>query len=212
MSTNVWLNEWQRELLAEGFNIGIGAAAGVLSEMVGEQVLMSVPSIEASDSRHTINYIQQWGGGGISGIAQSFRGGIDGEALLLFNDAGSLELVRCLLKNTLDMPVPNISELEQEAFLELGNIIINCTLSALADLLGVSFVSELPQAVSGGVDKIEEMVCRDGSDILMVFVTFKLAQRNIEGLLIYLVDVNSMALLRQMLSAVRDQFDLLGEV
>lgn len=55
------LNELQQDMLTELFNIGMGNAAAALSEMVSEEVLLSIPQISFMEklASHIENYISK---------------------------------------------------------------------------------------------------------------------------------------------------------
>ena len=56
-----------------------------------------------------------------------------GNAILLFPKSNSLQLVRTLLKD--QVPLDNLTELEQEALLEVGNVMLNACFGTVTNLL-----------------------------------------------------------------------------
>ena len=127
------LSELQKDALGELLNIGMGRASASLSEMVGEEVELSVPKVDTLSRDEAIIRINSLVGNKVTAIKESFKGAFWGDALLLFPENHSLELVRALIKDD-TLPAEMISEMEQEALTEVGNIILNACLGSLANI------------------------------------------------------------------------------
>ena len=187
------LNELQEDMLTELFNLGMGNAASALSEMVSEEVLLSVPEIKFMDKNELAKMLSVDSGGQISGVAQQFHGMLLGKALLTFPSEKSLELVRLLLQDT--VPIENLTEFEEEALLEVGNIIINAGLSSLADIFEDEITSDLPTFKNGSCsDVINSTDNKEDSQttVLYLQVDFSIELQNIKGYVIFLLNVESM--------------------
>ena len=187
------LNELQEDMLTELFNLGMGNAASALSEMVSEEVLLSVPAIKFMNKSELAKMLSEDSGGQISGVAQQFHGMLLGKALLTFPSEKSLELVRLLLQDT--VPVENLTEFEEEALLEVGNIIINAGLSSLADIFEDEITSDLPTFKNGSCSEvINSTDNREDSQttVLYLQVDFTIELQDIKGYVIFLLNVESM--------------------
>ena len=187
------LNELQEDMLTELFNLGMGNAASALSEMVSEEVLLSVPEIKFMDKNELAKMLSKDSGGQISGVAQQFHGMLLGKALLTFPSEKSLELVRLLLQDS--VPMENLTEFEEEALLEVGNIIINAGLSSLADIFEDEITSDLPTFKNGSCSEVINST--DNKDysqttVLYLQVDFSIELQNIKGYVIFLLNVESM--------------------
>ena len=77
-------------------NMGMGAAAASLSEMIDDEVGLSVPFVEIMTKEQVVRH---FGESRISGVKETFSGVFWGEALLLFPELNSLELVRAILRD-----------------------------------------------------------------------------------------------------------------
>ena len=136
------LNELQRDALGEVFNIGVGRAASSLSQIVNDTVLLSAPEVmlvHRSDAAKVLlgSEFRQF-----STVSQHFSGAFDAEAMLVFPESNALEIVRLMVGP--HMSIEELSEFEQEAMCEVGNIILNACMSALADLFHLSLNGTLP--------------------------------------------------------------------
>lgn len=190
----IQLNELQQDMLAELFNLGMGNAANALSEMVEEEVLLSIPQITFMQKAELTKILEADSGGHISGVSQQFQGMILGEALLTFPTPQSLELVRLLLQDTVELE--NLTEFEEEALTEVGNIILNAGLSSLADIFEDEITSDLPVFNSGSCAEVIEdndHAIKTQETVLYLQVDFTIEKKDIKGYVVYLFDVESMA-------------------
>ena len=90
------LNELELDALTEMVNIGVSRAAASLRDMVGEQVLLSVPKVTLVSRDKAIATLSENEVSHLVGVHQVFEGDITGRALLIFPDTKSLELVRAV--------------------------------------------------------------------------------------------------------------------
>ena len=187
------LNELQQDMLTELFNLGMGNAAAALSEMVSEEVLLSVPEVKFMEKNELAKMLTEDSGGQVSGVAQQFHGMLLGKALLTFPSDKSLELVRLLLQDT--VPFENLTEFEEEALLEVGNIIINAGLSSLADIFEDEITSDLPTFKNGSCTEVIDSTDNKTdtqTTVLYLQVNFTIELQNIKGYVVFLLNVESM--------------------
>jgi chemotaxis protein CheC len=125
-------------------------------------------------------------------VRQDFEGDITGRALLIFPEAKSMELVRAIVGSELSLE--DIMELEQEALAETGNILLNACLATMANNLQRTLKISLPEVLHGeGAEFFDLAPGSDGGDVRM---------RNIEGYLAMLLDLPSLATLKDLLGAL----------
>ena len=184
------LTELQQDALTEAFNIGMGVAAASLSEMVNEEVTLSVPEIEFISRESAANTLKDRCSDQLSGVSQHFSGAYDGEAMLLFPADKSLELVRLMLRDT--VPLTQLTEFEEEALNEIGNIILNAGLGSLADMFGHEITSMLPVFKHGTCSNVLS-ASGEAVDSIVLFlrVDFKLETHELDGYLVFMQDINS---------------------
>ncbi len=195
------LSEIQVDALTEVFNVGAGRAALSLSEIVGEEVMLSVPSIEVLKADEVNSRVLALKDDTFATVSQMFSGPFDAEAVLLFTENYALEIVRDMMGS--QMSIEDLAEFEQEAMCELGNIILNACLSAMADMLGISLNSSLPtyamsspdEITSRLADKREEQggVNGNGSYVLVLHIDLVLEKHHTEGHLIFLLSSTSLS-------------------
>lgn len=196
------LDEFFVDVVAEMLNIGMGSAAASLSEMVEEEVILSVPSVEFVTREYVAESIGKRTQGDVSGVVQRFEGAFWGDALLLFPEEQSLELVRAVLQNT--MPLDDLTEMQQESMTEIGNVILNACLSSLADVFNNQIYGEIPEFVKGSLNSVfdvnnEQDKNKDLKEDIVLFLNmkFSIKQKNLNGYVTFLMDINSVAAFKE---------------
>ena len=80
------LSETHQNILSELLNIGMGAATDALSQMVGEEVGLSIPTVNLYSRAEAADIISSKVGGIVSAVRESFQGAFWGDSLLLFSE------------------------------------------------------------------------------------------------------------------------------
>ncbi len=191
------LSELHLDALAEVFNVGAGRAAASLSEIVGDEVKLSVPSVEIRRSADVDASIMALTSLKFGVVSQHFSGPFEAQALLLFTESHALEIVRDMMGS--QMSIEELAEFEQEAMCELGNIILNACLSAMADMLHISLNSSLPDYKIASADDIFKSLhnSEDQPFILVLHIDLSIEKRHSEGHLIFLLSSMSLRSLVQ---------------
>ena len=193
------LNELEIDALTEMVNIGVGRAATSLREMVGEQVLLSVPKVALVSRDIAIRTLSENEVSHLVGIHQVFEGDITGRAFLIFPDTKSLELVRAVIGR--ELTLEEIIELEQEALAEIGNIILNGCLATIANLLQRNLKMSLPEIVRGEPSIFFSLKPppEAGDVVMFLYINFAIRNRDIGGYIAMVMDVPSLSALRLLL-------------
>jgi len=194
MSDNInVLDDFFADAMTEVINIGMGSAAASLSEMINDEVILSVPAIEFVSRLKATSLIGEKAKTDVSGVHQNFNGVLDGDAILLFPEEQSLQLVcAVLLQNNINLA--DLTDMEQEAMTEIGNIILNACLCSMADMFNEELQSEVPQFIrgtlrqifsaNGGVENTEAVV-------LLLNMDFAIESKSIQGYVTFLMDIKS---------------------
>jgi chemotaxis protein CheC len=190
------LSELEKDALAEAFNLALGAASATFAEVVKMEVEMSVPAVDLLSRDELMLRLQQMTSDGrnrrLLSIAQAYASGqnIDTEAVLLFPQEGSIEVVRRMLGEHA-AEVQDITELEADALGEIGNIIINSCMSSLADMFSIQFQGTLPQVVSSEVEELLKFL-QPSDTTLLAQISMKLSESNATGILIFVMNLSSL--------------------
>ncbi len=193
------LTPLELDALAEIFNHGVGQAALALSELAGEEVQLSAPKVEELSKREISEKLEARGSNRICAVRQAFSGSVNTEALLMFPVEKSLQLVQLMVGD--DVPLAQLSEMEQESLAEIGNILLNSVVASVADMLHIEFEGSLPQVELGRAGDVLYMGDDLDDSILSLQINFKIASRQVQGYLVFLLDVASSEALKKKIAA-----------
>ena len=187
------LDDFYVDAVAEVLNVGMGSAAAALSEMINDEIKLSVPGVEFVSRLEAAHIIGSKAKTDVSGVHQHFQGAFDGDAMLLFPEEQSLELVRAVLQHD-DLSLQDLTDMEQEAMTEIGNVILNACLCSMADMFGKEMLGDIPEFVQGS---LAQVFSTDGAlehteaIVLLLNMDFAVDKKNIQGYVTFLMDVDS---------------------
>lgn len=187
------LSESERDATAELFNLGMGQAADALSQMVGQEVRLAIPRLNLDTRSRTAGQITGLAAGRLCTITEAFSGPFTGEAMLVFPESACLDLLRHILPGVRDA----MTEAEEEALTEIGNIILNGCLASFADLMGTEIHSGLPHYRAGLPACLIDGGCED--HVLMTRIDFGLADGSANGYALFLMEIEAVQAFRQAL-------------
>jgi chemotaxis protein CheC len=200
LSLDLALSELERDALTELVNNGVSRAAASLRKMIGDEVLLSVPSIEIMPPSDAARLIDEREAGRFVAIQQQFEGAFSGRALLIFPEATSLDLVRAVVGN--EVAPEEIADLEQEALAETGNVILNGCLATMANMLKRSLSISLPEVLRGDGPRLFALTQEPSADrlVLFLYINFSVRNRDIRGYIAMLMDLPSLTALRELIA------------
>ncbi|MFL6660187.1 MAG: chemotaxis protein CheC [Massilia sp.] len=185
------LNELQHDALVEIFNIGVGHAARAMSEIVNEEVTMSVPSISFVNRADAAQMLGNKDTSRVCGVSQHYEGAFSTEAILMFPEDKSLDIVRLMVGES--VPLQELTEMEQEAMSEIGNIILNSCVGTLANIFAQELSGSLP---AYHVGTSEEILSASGSMadtvVLLLHIDFILETHQIHGYVAFILDLTAL--------------------
>ena len=185
------LTELQHDALVEIFNIGVGHAARSMSEIVNEAVTMSVPSISFLNRADAAAMLGNKDTSRVCGVSQHYQGAFSTEAILMFPEDKSLDIVRLMVGES--VPLKELTEMEQEAMSEIGNIILNSCVGTLANILSQELRGSLPEYHVG---TSEEILHAGGAQantvVLMLHIDFILETHQIHGYVAFILDLTAL--------------------
>lgn len=190
------LSDLERDALAELSNIAMAKAANSLRQMVQNEVLLSVPSVEILTSTAAALLVAKPDNPKLVAVRQDFAGAFSGRAMLIFPERNSLELVRAVVGR--ELPLDDIVDLEDEALAETGNIILNSWVATIANLLKSGLRMSLPIVVRGDSDQMFESA--NSTLVLFLHIKFEIRQKEIGGYVALLMDIPSVDGLRSLIA------------
>jgi len=197
------LTELETDYLSEIFNIGVGNAASSLSQMVKQEIKLSVPELSFLSSTELIELLGSKNL--LSSVSQKMDGPFSAQSMLLFPDADSLEIVRKLLGEHLSDE--GIAELQNEAMSEIGNIVLNACIGSLSQSFDMTFQIDLPEFNRATPDDILKSKHLDRESlILFIRIELTLSESKITGYLAFLLGFESFSILHDQIKAKLSQF------
>lgn len=204
------LSEMERDALAEAFNLALGEAAASFADIVNEEIHVTVPEVEILTRKELVQRLNALptaqDNPTLCSISQTFHSAdahLATETLLLFPERGGLDIVRRMLGDT-STPLEHVSELEQDALGEIGNIIMNSCMSSLANIFSTEMIGTLP-----GVERVtpQDLFRHHGqSDVVLVArIGMSLSSQNVTGYVLFLMDLPSLA---NVIKLIQRFFDL----
>jgi len=191
----VELTPIERDAFAEIANMGVARAATSLRQMLGEQVLLSVPAVHIVTREVAAELVERDNSSKLVAVQQSFEGPFSGRTLLIFPEAQSLELVRSIVGA--DQSLEDVIDLEQEALAETGNVILNACLATIANVLRKSMRMSLPTIIRGDGATLFAQPLGGGNLVLFLYIDFTIKSRGMRGFIALLMDLPSIAALKE---------------
>jgi chemotaxis protein CheC len=190
------LTEIEQDALAEIANMGVSRAANSLRQMVGEQVLLSIPAVKIVTRQAASKLVEHNNSKKLVAVQQSFAGPFDGKALLIFPESQSLELVRAIVGD--QHSLEDVIDLEQEALAETGNIILNGCLATIANVLHRTMRMSLPSVIRGDGATLFEVdgAASGGQFVLFLYIDFNIKKHDVHGFIALIMDLPSIAALK----------------
>ena len=135
------LKTLQLDALREVANIGAGHAATALSQMVGERIMISVPTINVAPLEEVPPQVAP-PDEPVAAVLMHMLGDLTGRTLLVFPRRTAIRLAALLLRRS--DHGDDFSEMEQSAIKEAGNILSSAYMNALSDFMGMMLIPSPP--------------------------------------------------------------------
>ena len=137
------LNEMQIDALREIGNIGAGNAATSLSQILNRKIDMMVPKVDILPLDEAVAKIGGEEEVVVSVLLRVF-GDAPGNILFIMDKNKSEDMSAAMLEGYGDVP----EEMRTSVFQEIGNILGNSYIGAIAQLTGLSLVSSVPSVAT----------------------------------------------------------------
>jgi len=186
------LTDRQNDALAELINIAFSRTGAALSELTGQRVLLSPPSVSIHRTTDLPVALARYIPGEVASIHQVFAGPVAGDALLLLNYDGAMELTNLLI----DEPIPDfLDESAREVLTEVGNILLNACLGMFGNLLQVHVSFSVPRLHLESLDDLVASLLTGEDDrryALVVSTAFQVRDSAVSGFLVMALSVASL--------------------
>lgn len=191
------LSPMQYDILREIFNVGVGKSASLLSEIVNRRILLNVPHLELVDFDKRVSGIHFHGmpEGTLVVSSICFREQLAGVANLIFPaDKMRQFLNLCHGEDAgLYRQHDHFDDIDLDIIKEIANIVLNSIVGELGNYLNLELHYTLPQVrLLGQGDFLVDLQNEEKLFRLMLFITFRIDETEINGAIIMDMTINSL--------------------
>jgi chemotaxis protein CheC len=185
------LTAQQNDSISELINIAFARTGAALSDLTGQRVLLSPPNVSVHKTTELASVLAQFIPGEVASIHQVFAGPIAGDALLLLNYAGAMELTNLMVEE--QTHTGYLDESAREVLTEVGNILLNACLGMFGNLLNVHVSFSVPRLHLESLDRLISELITDGNRFALVVATaFEIRDSKVSGFLVMALSVASL--------------------
>lgn len=189
------LSELQKDLLGEILNTNLGVAASLLSEMVNQKVILSLPSLDLKKGNEIdLKPLRMENSEFSTSVLCSMRFGNDfsGNAYIVFPADKAKYLVNaCLDEEEAEDYYGKLTVQDLDVIKEISNIIFNAVIGGFGNLLDVKLEYSLPQIEMTVVDAMDTGLLPEDMHFLSMFNSFYLPRSQVRGMIFIALSVNS---------------------
>jgi chemotaxis protein CheC len=161
------LKALQLDALREVANIGAGHAATALSQMVGQTIMISVPTINMAKLEDVPSQVDE-DDEPVAAVLMHLLGDLTGRTLLVFPRKTAFRLAELMIRRP--SAGGEFTEMEQSALKEAGNILSSAYANALSEFMGMMLLLTPPSlAVDMSPAVLTTAYLQFGSDRDFVF-------------------------------------------
>ena len=186
------LTEQQTDALTELINIAFARTGAALSELTGHRVLLEPPSVALRLTSELDSELSRFLPGEIAWVHQVFEGPLAGDALLLLNSEGALQLTELLTDNSNGSH--RLDESAREVLTEVGNILLNACLGVFGNVLHVQVGFSVPRLRLDNVDQLVAWLNSGQGELryaLVVFTKFQVRDSQVNGYLVLVLNMSA---------------------
>jgi chemotaxis protein CheC len=198
------LTERQLDAVSELINIAFSRTGAALSELTGQHVILNAPEVSVHPTSALPGALAKFIPGEIASIHQVFAGPVAGDALLLLNHDGAVQLTDLLTDGHGQSPSNRLDESAREVLTEVGNILLNACLGMFGNLLDVHVSFSVPRLHLETLDELlASLLTTKGEPqyALVVYTAFQMRDSAVRGFLVMVLSVTSLDRLIQEVEA-----------
>lgn len=193
------LTETQEDALSELLNMGFARTASALSELTGHRVLLEVPQVSLHPIEELSAKLGTFVTGEIATVQQIFTGRVSGNALLLLNYDGAVQLTE-LVTPEQNIHRDRLDLSAAEVLTEIGNILLNACLSVFGNLLQIQISFSVPRLHLDALDGFLHSLSIGKVEMryaMVVYTGFRMKENSIHGYLVIILSLVSLEKLLQ---------------
>lgn len=208
------INDLKYDILKEIFNIGVGKAASMLSEIINKKILLDVPKIEflcLKDQNLTLNvHLPNVLKGTLMISSIKFREKLSGKANLIFPAMKIRKLINlCLNKDEKNnCSDESFTDIDFDIIKEIGNIVLNSIIGEIGNYLNIDLNYSIPEVkVFNKIDFKKDIESKEHTYTLLLYITFVIDDMKIEGAIIIDLTLESLNTLMIKVNEIEDELN-----
>lgn len=191
----ITLTEAQRNGLIEICSVGMAQSAKQLSVLLNSHIVISIPEINIFDAKTVCQEALFPKKNILSYVYQAMSDDILGRAVLVFQRSHAALLTRAIIFDAPQLSEQEIRACQQEAMLEIGNIIISSCLSEIVNRLSCNIVLGLPTYGEDHIVRLIQTQLKDlnslSTEIILLETKLETSGYDISGKLLLILTLNS---------------------
>jgi chemotaxis protein CheC len=205
------LTPLQKDVLAEILNVQLGKSASLLSEMVNQKIILSVPEVDlkkgAEFNGAALRESSMFDTSEFVVTSVAFGNEFAGNALVIFPDDNANVLVKACIGDEMDQPGEHFSSLDADVIKEICNIILNSIVGEFGNLLDrrLEYTSfDLGYSIESLDD--HRFIPAD-SLVLLLYTSFLLTKSQIRGVILIALSSSSFDMLLDKINNILGSLD-----
>lgn len=198
------------DILRELFNISVGKAASMLSEIINKKIILNVPNIDVFDKENgkfnIYDYFPETLDGTLMVSSICFQEKLSGKANLIFPAEKMRTFINlCSNEEQCEYEGQSFTDVDFDIIKEIGNIILNAIIGEIGNGLDFRLNYTLPEVkVFTKIDFSRDIENNGYDHIYILYITFLIDDTEIEGAVIVDLTLNSLNELRKRLKQIED--------
>lgn len=190
------LSELEKDVLVEVMNTNIGKAASLLSQMVDQKVILSVPELDLKKGNEIdfSNFGREYDDFDTSILStMHFGNEFSGNAYILFPARKAWSLIDACTGEThiQNDDYRKLNSEDLDVIKEISNIVFNAVIGEFGNLLQVKLEYSFPDIELTLVNSSENSPLPDGMFFLSMFTSFLLSKSQVKGIFFIALSLNS---------------------
>lgn len=200
-------NSLSYDILKEIFNIGVGKAAEMLSEIIEKKVVLDVPDIlilEKDDEK--ISKVKNIPLGTVMVSSIDFQKDINGKAKLIF-PANKMKAFLDLCKGEEGDEEIGFTDLDFDILKEVGNIILNSLVGEIGNMLNLRLKYTLPMVELIDEKDFKKVISSEEGSNIILYISFLVEEIEIDGAIIIDLTLRSLMDLNKIIKMMEEDLN-----
>lgn len=188
----------REDILKELFNIGVGQAAGTLSEIIDKKIILDVPDVKILSfergKAELDKFLNQVAEGAVMVSSISFDRQLEGTVSLIFPADKMHQFIDlCLHEDRGEEATMEFTDIDFDTVKEIGNIVLNAIIGELSNTVSIPVEYTLPEVNVLDRARADLFVTDEACHlILMMYITFNIEGTHIEGAIVINMTLKSL--------------------